>query len=66
MSSAVTVTARCATCTRVLAVYHGVPRGPDGRTRLAAAARDLLEWHRSLHPTCKATGTHLVDRAETR
>lgn len=66
MSSTVTVTVQCADCTRRLASYHGVPRGPQSRLRLVAATRDLLDWHRTLHPTCKASGTRLTDRAEAR
>ena len=66
MSSTVTVTARCSSCQRILATYYGVPRGPSGRTPLAAASRDLLEWHRALVPSCKAVGVHFADRAEPR
>lgn len=66
MSSSVTTTVRCADCTRVLATYYGVPRGGETRARLSAAARDLLDWHRGLVPTCKATQVRMVDRAEPR
>lgn len=66
MSSTVTVTARCADCSQVLAAYYGVPRGGEGRTRLVTATRDLLAWHKAVRPTCKASGTHLTDRAEPR
>jgi hypothetical protein len=66
MSSTVTVTARCADCSRVLVSYYGVPRGPEGRKRLVQATRELLDWHRAVVPTCKASGTHLTDRAEPR
>lgn len=66
MSSTVTVTARCADCARVLAAYYGVPRGTEGRTRIVTASRELLDWHKTLHPNCKSSGTHLTDRAEPR
>jgi hypothetical protein len=66
MSSTVTVTARCASCQRILATWHGVPRGPDGRSRLATTSGDLLAWHKALLPTCKAAGLHFSDRAEPR
>ena len=65
MSSTVTVTVRCADCARVLVVYYGVPRGPEARPRLGTAARELLDWHRTLH-ACKGSGTHFNDRAEPR
>lgn len=66
MSSTVTTTVRCGDCARQLAVYHGVPRGPDARARLAQASRELLEWHRASVPTCKASGVRFADRAEPR
>lgn len=66
MSSSVSVTVRCTDCSRVLATYYGVPRGPEPRSRLVAASRDLLEWHRILTPTCKARAGAFSDRAEPR
>lgn len=66
MSSSVTVTVRCAGCSAPLAVYYGLPRGPEVRVRLAAAAKDLAEWHGKARAACAGKGTRFSDRAEPR
>lgn len=66
MSSTVTVTVRCSACSRTLASYYGIPRDPAARTRLAAAATDLLLWHRAASPRCSTATVRLSDRADPR
>jgi hypothetical protein len=66
MSSTVTVTVRCADCSRVLAAYYTVPRDAQARARLAAATHDLLDWHRKASERCPATAVRTSDRADPR
>ena len=66
MSSTVTVTVKCADCGRILASYYGVPRDRSARGRLAAAATDLLDWHRRAFARCPASATRTSDRADPR
>jgi hypothetical protein len=66
VSSTVTVTVRCADCGRILASYYGVPRDREARARLAAAATDLLDWHRKALARCPASSVRTTDRADPR
>lgn len=56
-ADALNVTIRCSDCGRTLAVYYRVPQKGRAMGRLQGAGHDLLEWHRSLEPTCSASGT---------
>jgi hypothetical protein len=66
VSSTVTLTVSCAGCSAPLAVYYGLPRGPEARQRLAAVAKDLSEWHAKLRASCAGKGTRLSERADPR
>lgn len=57
MARRLTITVRCTSCVRVLAVYRDVPADGSSDAWLAQAALELRERHRAIHPECGGKGT---------